>query len=314
MVGFERARFRDEFLERLDRGGSRSVQHDAVQPRGVGDLRGVADLNVLDKAAFGSVAELVPQFLGDKGDEGVQQQQRLAQDHILDRETGGLGVGRLEFRLRDFHIPVTKIVPEKSVERLHRRTEFEFNETPFHLARRREQALKNGVVVRVKFLRREARQNRRERSVVSRLAAHLAEPARIPQLVTKILTTLDPVFLKTDVLPLRRDRHDAEAQAIGTVGSDEIERVGRVAEGLRHLAALLVANDAGEVNMLERNAPLQRFTRPHKFQSGHNHTRDPEKDNVRPRHERRRRVKIIEALRLHLVLVGPAHRREGPKP
>ena len=170
------------------------------------------------------------------------------------------------------------------------------------------------MVVGVELRRLDAREDGAERGVVGHLAVHLAEATGVPELVAEILATLDPVLLEADVLPLRRDGHDAEAQAVGAVLGDEVERVRRVAEGLRHLATLLVADDAGEIDVLERDPPLQRLAGPHKLQAGHDHARDPEENDVRARDERRGRVEVIEASLLHRGLVRPAERGEGPKP
>ena len=281
---------------------------------GGGHLRGIVEVGLLDKTACGPVTELMPELLRDKGNERMQQQQGLTQHQILDRKTRRLGGRILQLRFRHLHIPVAKIVPEKTVERLHGRAELKLGEAAVHLPRGGEQPLENGVIVGVEPAGREARENRRERGVVARLPAHLAEPARVPELVAEIFPALDPVFLKADVLPLRRDRHDPEPQAVRPVGVDQVERVGRIAEGLRHLPALLVADDAGEVDVFERNPPLDRLARPHEFEARHDHARDPEENDVRARDERRRRIEMVEALRLHLFPVGPAHRREGPEP
>jgi hypothetical protein len=58
----------------------------------------------------------------------------------------------------------------------------------------------------------------------------LPEAARVPQLVAEVLAPFDPVFLKPDVLPLRCDRNDAEAQAVGAVLLDQVQRVWRIAQ------------------------------------------------------------------------------------
>ena len=117
--------------------------------------------------------------------------------------------------------------------------------------------------------------------------AHLAEAAGVPELVAEVLAALDPLLLEADVLALGRDRDDAEAQAVGAVLVDQVERVGRIAERLRHLAALRVADDAGEIDVPERNAPLERLAGPDELQARHDHARDPEEDDVRAGDERR---------------------------
>ena len=76
-------------------------------------------------AVAARVAEQVQSSSVMNGMNGMQQEQRLAQDQVLDREAVGLGVRRLQLRLRDLDVPVAEIVPEKAVERLRRRAELE---------------------------------------------------------------------------------------------------------------------------------------------------------------------------------------------
>jgi len=84
---------------------------------------------------------------------------------------------------------------------------------------------------------------------------------------------------------------------------DEHERIGRIAERLRHLAALLVADDAGEINILERQLP-------HVFVARHDHARDPEENDVRPGDEIGGRIKLLQ----RVGLLGPTHRGKRPEP
>src|SRR5690606_148936 len=173
-----------------------------------------------------------------------------------------------------------EVVPEKSVQRLHRRAELKVRETAIDLARHAQQPVQDGMIVRVEFLRLKARKDHVEAGVVARRPAHLTETAGVPELVAEVLSALDPVLLEADILALRRDRDDPETQAIGAVRRDEIERVGRVAERFRHLASLRIADDAGEVNVTERNPPIERLAGPDELEARHDHARDPEEDDV----------------------------------
>ena len=80
-----------------------------------------------------------------------------------------------------------------------------------------------------------------------------------PELVAEIAALLDLLFIEADVGALRRDAHEAEAESVGAILGDEIERIGRVAERLRELAALLVADQPSEVDVLEGEIGLERF-------------------------------------------------------
>ena len=102
---------------------------------------------------------------------------------------------------------------------------------------------------------------------------HLSEPAGVPELIAEISSLDDLLFVELDILSLRRDAQESKADAIGAVFGDEVERVRRIAEALRHLAALLVADDAGKIDILEWNLPGV-------FEARHDHAGDPEKDDV----------------------------------
>ena len=98
---------------------------------------------------------------------------------------------------------------------------------------------------------------------------------------------------------MRRDAHETETQSIGTVFGHQVERIGGIAQTLRHFAALEVANDAGEKDVLERHLTGE-------LQAGHDHARHPKKDDIRPRHQIVGRIKFLPR---RLV-----HRGERPEP
>ena len=136
---------------------------------------------------------------------------------------------------------------------------------------------------------------------------HLAEARDVPKFRREIAAFFDLFFVKANVLTARRDPHQPEAQTIRAVFVDQVERIGRIAERLRHFPALLVANDAGEENIVERNVVfgLLRFSG-FEFEPGENHSRDPEENNIRTGHERARRIKLLPGLLIHCFI--------GPKP
>src|SRR5437879_12377594 len=85
------------------------------------------------------------------------------------------------------------------------------------------------------------------------LCYELAEAAGVPEFVAEVAPQLDVLLVVEHVLAERGAAHDAEPERVGAVVADELERVGRIAEALRHLAALLVADDPGEMDVLVRN-------------------------------------------------------------
>jgi hypothetical protein len=83
---------------------------------------------------------------------------------------------------------------------------------------------------------------------------------------------------------------------------DQVERVEDVALRLRHLVTVLVADQAGDVDLAERDVARE-------LEAHHDHPRDPEEDDVEARDEHRG---WIEGRELRRVL-RPAERREWPE-
>src|SRR6266513_5472707 len=102
------------------------------------------------------------------------------------------------------------------------------------------------------------------------LSCELAESARVPEFVAEVAPQLDVLLVVEHVLAERRAAHDAEPERVGAVIADELERVGRIAQALRHLAAQFVADDAREIDVLKWHPA-------HELVSGHGHAGDPEK-------------------------------------
>ena len=134
-------------------------------------------------------------------------------------------------------------------------------------------------------------------------ALHLAETAGVPELRAEVAAQFDVLLIEEHVEPERCAAHRAESQRVGAVFPDQFERVRRVAERFRHLSTLLVADDAGEVDVLERQAS-------HELVARHDHARHPEEDDVRPGDEIRRRIELLQRRRL----LRPPHRRKRPQP
>ena len=191
----------------------------------------------------------------------MQQQERLAEHKVLDRQAVGLRVLGLQLRLRDLDVPVAEVIPEKPVEGLGRRAELEGREARSTSRVDGEEPVEDRVVVGVELRRIDPRQDRRRRGVVAGRPAHLAEAAGVPELVAEVLAALDPVLLEADVLALRRDRDDAEAQAVGAVVVDQVEGIRANCRATSTSCGPGVADDAGEVDVPERDPPLERLAR-----------------------------------------------------
>ncbi|KAG1458113.1 hypothetical protein G6F57_014757 [Rhizopus arrhizus] len=175
------------------------------------------------------------------------------------------------------------------------------------------------------------------------LGVHQGEAAGVPQLVAEVLVALGAVHVELDVAAVGGQRGDGEAQRVGTVGGDavreflagglldllhhlrlhqvagtlgdqvvdgdavdDVQRIEHVALALGHLLALAVADQAGEVDVLERDLPDQ-------VVGGHDHARHPEEDDVETGDQHRRRQVAVEATLGHGLLVRPAQGGERPQ-
>ena len=140
------------------------------------------------------------------------------------------------------------------------------------------------------------------KSLTGSAGVDLGEARGVPQLGREVAVALDARGTELDVAPLRRHRRKREAQRIGAISVDQLERVDDVAFRLRHLLALLVADQRMDVDVAERH-----FF--HDVQAHHHHAGDPEEDDVEAGDENVGRV-----VALHLGrLVGPAEGGERPE-
>ena len=83
---------------------------------------------------------------------------------------------------------------------------------------------------------------------------------------------------------------------------DQVERIRRVTQTLGHLSSLFVANDSSEIHMAKRH-----FS--HVLEASHNHSGNPEEDDIGAGHESARRVEL-SARRLVHGFVRPEPRRK----
>src|SRR5207237_6340472 len=123
---------------------------------------------------------------------------------------------------------------------------------------------------------------------------HLSKACDVPKLRRKVAAFLDLFFVEANILPARSDPHETKSQSVRTVLVDQFKRIGRVAKTLRHLAALLVANESREINVAKWNVifialGFSRF----EFEAGDDHARHPEENDVRRSHENRGRLKFL---------------------
>ena len=224
------------------------------------------------------------------------------QQDLVDHPGGGgarLGLGCLvrpgEDRLDEFEIPVAEHVPDELVERRRRLVELVFVECRAH-ARLGARRLAGDPAV--------DGDARGERIVirVMRHAVHLGKARGVPQLGAEVAVALDARLGELDVAALRGHGGQREAQRIRAIVVDQFQRVDDVALGLRHLLALLVADQGVDVDGVERH-----FL--HEVQPHHHHAGDPEEDDVEAGDEH---IRLVMALQLRRLL-RPAQRRERPE-
>ena len=135
-----------------------------------------------------------------------------------------------------------------------------------------------------------------------RAAVHLGKAAGVPELGREIAIAFDAAGREFDVAALRRHRSQRETQRVRAVSVDQVQRIDDVALRLRHLRALLVADEGVDIDRRER-----RFL--HEVHAHHHHPGDPEEDDVEAGHQHVGRI-----IARHIgVVVGPAKRRERPQ-
>ena len=115
----------------------------------------------------------------------------------------------------------------------------------------------------------------------------LDEAVGVPDFRAEVASLLDHRLVVEDVVAGRRAEQHSQADGVGPVLLNQFERVGRVAQGLAHLAAQFVANDAGEIDVAEGHVV-------HKLIAGHDHTGHPEEEDVRSGHEVVGRIVVFQ--------------------
>ena len=233
-----------------------------------------------------------PELFGDERGEGMQELEDLVAHPGRHRARFILGrtVGALQHGFGQFEIPVAENIPHEPVHRPGRFVELVDLDRLGDLAHRFAGLVRDPVVERL-FGRSRVEARHRDAAV------HLREPAGVPQLGREVAVALDALGGKLDVASLRRHRRQREAQRVGPVFIDQLERIDDVAFRLRHFGAALVAHECVDVDGVERHLG-------HEMQAHHHHARDPEEDDVEAGHQHVGRVVARELRRG----VGPAQR------
>ena len=243
------------------------------------------------------IPQPVPELLRDERHERMKQPQRVRKHkvHHRARVLSPIFVAAVESRFRRLQIPVAVFVPEKPVQRLRRIRKAVLIQRRRHFADRRVEPQQNPFVVGGKQLAADLR--------LGSASLHFPKPRGIPKFGAEVAPQFDVLFVEQHVLPERRAPHHSKPQRIRPELRNQIQRIRRIPERLRHLAPLLVPDDPRKIHVLERQ-------RPRVLEPGHDHARHPEENNVRPRHQIRCWIKRLQRRRRF----RPAHRRKRPQP
>src|SRR5260370_17893641 len=103
---------------------------------------------------------------------------------------------------------------------------------------------------------------------------HLPKTRDVPEFCREVSAFLDLLFVVTNVLPSGRNPHQTKSQSVGAILIDQLERIGRITQRLRHFPAERVANNTDKENVAERNVVLDNLKFPRlKLQSCNDHHR-----------------------------------------
>ena len=268
----------------------------------------------------------------------MQQAQQCFQ-HVQRGVTGavgGRGIAAVERGLGQFQEPVAEFVPGKFVQRLRQQVETVAGVMRFGFGSDLVQAREDpffGVGLHCGGASR----------CCKAFGVHQHEARGVPQLVAEVLVAFGATHVELDVAAVVGECGDGEAQCVGAVGDDavreflargaldllghlrlhqaagalghkvvqrdavdDVQRIQHVALGLGHFLPVLVADQAGDVDILERHLPGE-------VVGEHDHARDPEEDDVETGDQHAAGHVAVVAACLHRRVIRPAHRAERPQ-
>ena len=134
------------------------------------------------------------------------------------------------------------------------------------------------------------------------LYIHKHEPGSVPYFVGKVTAGDDLLLGETHIVTRCISCHESQAQRVSAVLVDNLQRIDTVAQGLAHLASLLIPHKTVDEHVVKRTFAGVLI-------SGEYHTDNPEEDNIITGHQHVGRVEIIEIL----GLFRPAQSGEWPQ-
>ncbi len=175
-------------------------------------------------------------------------------------------------------VPVAEVLPDEGIEPLPYFAQTVGIETGGDVANEFLQRVdKRFVGERAGFVGRDGL-----RLLTELFALEQDETARVPELVHEVAVTRDLLFVQPAVVARTLSDDHREAQRVGAVGFDHVERVDhRLGIGLAHLLALARADQAVQIDRLERHlAVFHLGDRARRVGRHQDHARHPEKQDV----------------------------------
>ena len=131
---------------------------------------------------------------------------------------------------------------------------------------------------------------------------HQSETGSVPDFVGKVTGCLNALPVEAHIVARGVAGNQHEAQCIGAVLINNLQRVDAVAQGFGHLTALAVANQTMDEYLVERNLM-------HEFHTHNQHTCNPEEDDIVTGYEHACRIELLQ----QRSFIRPAHGRERPQ-
>ena len=263
----------------------------------------------------------VPQLLGEKRHQGMQQPQRRLEHckKIAPRRYGYFSVRVGHRRLHPLDIPIAEIAPEEVIDDVRGVMKTKILQRIIDPGDGFSQPRENPAVRQSDSTASRIRRGGANLGRGQFLDAHSGsslkflqidedESRRIPDFVGKGLVPRNSLFAQRDIRARRGFNGQRETQRVCAKAFHPLERVNDVAAHFGHLLSLRVQNERVQVERSEGNSLGSRFPRG-EMQAEHDHARIPEKQNVVTADEQRRGIKRAKVWRI----VGPAQRRERPK-
>ena len=253
---------------------------------------------LLGHDGLGSTRQSAVDLLGDEGHEGMQQLQRLGQ-HVhqhLAGVVGLLGIGGVQANLGDLDVPVAVNLPDEVLHLLGSQAQLELIQIVGDGAGQVVQGGQNPLVAQVQLIR----SGQTGLEVLGQVHHH--EAGGVPQLVGEVAAGLDLLVGEAHVVAGGGTQNQGQAQGVGAVLGDDLQRVDAVAQTLGHLAALGIAHQAVDQYGVEGGLAGV-------LQAGEDHAAHPEGDDVVAGDQGVGGIEVIQVL----GLVRPAQGAEGPQ-